>query len=129
MARVEQFEDLEVWQKSRDLVREVYRLTSDGRFSADWTLRNQIRQAALSVMANIAEGFERGGNREFLQFLAIAKGSCGETRSHLVAAQDQEYVSEDAFTEARERALEVSRMISGLMGHLRRSSLRGSKYR
>ena len=87
MARAERFEDLEVWQKARDLV------------------------------------------REFLQFLAIAKGSCGETRSHLVAAQDQKYVSEDAFTEARERALEVSRMISGLMGHLRRSSLRGSKYR
>jgi four helix bundle protein len=129
LARAEQFGDLEVWQKARGLVREVYRLTSDGRFSADGTLRNQIRQAALSVMANIAEGFERGGNREFLQFLAVAKGSCGETRSHLVAAQDLKYVSEDAFTEVRERALEVSRMISGLMGHLRRSALRGSKYR
>ena len=77
---VKYFEELEVWKEARQLTREVYRLTSDSKFSKDFGLSNQIQRAAVSIMSNIAEGFERGGNPEFIQFLYVAKGSCGETR-------------------------------------------------
>jgi len=129
MATVARFEDLDVWQKARALVNEVYALTQDNAFGRDFVLRDQIRRAAVSVMANIAEGFERGGDREFRQFLAVAKGSCGELRSHLWAALDQGYVTQAQHGEMRKRAEEVGRMIAGLMRHLRRSPLRGSKYK
>jgi len=129
MATVARFEDLDVWQKARALVNEVYALTRDGSFGRDFALRDQIRRAAVSVTANIAEGFERGGDREFHQFLAVAKGSCGEVRSHLWSALDQGYVTQVQHGEMRKRAEEVGRMIAGLMRHLRRSPLRGSKYK
>ena len=79
-------------------------------------------------MANIAEGFERGGNKEFLQFLATAKGSCGELRSHLCVAKDQQYITDEQFRLASQKAVTISRMIAGLMKYLRQSNLRGSKY-
>jgi four helix bundle protein len=80
---VKYFEDLEVWKEARHLTREVYRITSDSKFSKDFGLSNQSQRAAVSIMSNIAEGFERGGNPEFIQFLYVAKGSCGEARSQL----------------------------------------------
>jgi len=129
MATVARFEDLDVWQKARALVNEVYALTRDGSFGQDFALRDQIRRAAVSVMANIAEGFERGGDKEFRQFLAVAKGSCGEVRSHLWAALDQGYATQAQHGEMCKRAEEVGRMIAGLMRHLHRSPLRGSKYK
>jgi len=87
------FEDLEIWKEARHLTREIYRLTSGSQFSKDFNLRGQIQSAAVSVMSNIAEGFERGGNQEFGQFLYIAKGSCGEVRSQLYVTVDLGYVS------------------------------------
>ena len=81
MATIKRFEDIEAWKKARELTREVYRHSKVGPFSKDFGLRDQIRRAAVSVMSNIAEGFERGGNKEFMQFLAIAKGSVGEIES------------------------------------------------
>ena len=129
MATIHRFEDIEAWQKARALVKTVYGLTSDGAFSRDYALRNQMRRAAVSIMANIAEGFERGGDKEFLQFLALAKGSSGEVRSHLIVAMDQGYVTRDQSKVIGEQAMQVSRMIAGLMKHLRESPLRGNKYK
>ncbi|MDP2842635.1 MAG: four helix bundle protein [Acetobacterium sp.] len=86
------FEDLEVWKTARELTNRIYGITADGSFSKDYGLRDQIRRAAVSVMSNIAEGYERGGNQELIQFLSIAKGSSGEVRSQLYVAMDQEYI-------------------------------------
>ena len=129
MATVRRFEDLEVWQKARELVRKGYVASSDGAFARDFVLKDQLRRAAISIMANVAEGFERGGDREFLQFLAVAKGSCGEVRSHLCVGLDQKYLTDEQCREMTDAALEISRMIGGLMRHLRQSPLKGSKYK
>ena len=129
MGAIRRFEDIEAWQKSRALARAVYRATASRAFSRDFGLCNQVRRAATSVMANIAEGFERDGNREFLQFLSVAKGSCGELRSSLYVALDQGYVTETEHRDLTKAADEVSRMLEGLMAHLRRSPLTGRKYK
>jgi four helix bundle protein len=93
------FEETEVWRKARELSRIVYRVSSIGPFAREYGLRDQIRRASVSVMSNIAEGFEREGTREFLQFLSMAKGSAGETRSSLYIAFDQGYIDEIVFVE------------------------------
>lgn len=129
MASITRFEDLISWQKARELNRLVYRGSRNTAFAKDFSLRDQIRRASVSVMSNIAEGFERGGDKEFLQFLSTAKGSCGEVRCQLYAALDENYLSEAEFTELQERSVEVSRLIAGFMAYLQRSDLRGSKYK
>jgi four helix bundle protein len=129
MARIERFEDLTSWQKARELNHLVYDATRKGAFAKDFGLRDQIRGASVSVMSNLAEGFERGGNREFIQFLSNAKGSCGEVRCQLYAALDEKYLSEIEFKELYERSQEISRLISGFMACLRHSELRGNKFK
>lgn len=129
MGAIRRFEDIEAWQKSRELARAVYHVTAAKAFSRDFGLCNQVRRAATSVMANIAEGFERDGNREFLQFLSVAKGSCGELRSFLYVALDQGDVTEADHRGLTKAADEISRMLAGLMAYLRRSSLTGRKYK
>ena len=119
--------DLTVWQKAMSLVVEIYELTSSLPDDERFGLTSQMRRAAVSVPSNIAEGFERGGDREFLQFLAIAKGSCGEVRAQLYVALDQDYLSEGQFNMLRDHATEISQLLSGLMKYLRQSELRGSK--
>ena len=128
MMRIKRFEDIESWKRARALTNEIYKATASGRFVRDFGLKDQIRRAAVSVLSNIAEGFERGGDKEFLQFLAVAKGSCGEVRAQLYVALDQGYVSPDIFERLSKNAAEVSQLISGLMKYLKGSSLRGSKY-
>jgi len=128
MAKISRFEDLEVWQSARRLVREIYAVSGKGPFGRDFGLRDQIRRAATSAMANIAEGFERGGNKEFLQYLAQAKASTGEVRSHLFAAVDQGYLDSEQFEALSEKAQETSRLAAGLIRYLQRSKLRGPKY-
>src|ERR687892_445730 len=91
--QVKNFEDLEIWKDARRLTQEIYQLTKDSKFSTDFALRDQIQRAAVSIMSNIAEGFERGGNQGFIQFLFVAKASCGEVRSQLYVALDQSYVA------------------------------------
>lgn len=118
MARFEKFEDIEAWQKARKLTKEVYLSSKVGGFYKDFALRDQVRSASVSIMSNIAEGFERGGNKEFIQFLSNAKGSCGEVRSQLYVALDQEYISQERFDDLSSRVIEVSRMVSGLMTYL-----------
>lgn len=97
MASFERFEDIEGWKLARQVTNQVYELSSAGEFSRDFALVNQMRRASISIMSNIAEGFERDGNKEFLQFLSIAKGSCGEVRSQLYIAFDRKYVDEARF--------------------------------
>jgi four helix bundle protein len=127
MATIERFEDIEAWKLARELTKLVYEVTSCGSFARDFELRGQIRKASVSVMSNIAEGFERDGNKEFLYFLSIAKGSCGEVRSQMYVALDQSYVTQEQFTIVSKKAVETSRAISGFMRYLQQSELRGRK--
>ena len=129
MAKISKFEEIESWKRARMLTNEIYKITSSGTFSKDFALRDQIRRASISILSNIAEGFERGGDNEFLQFLSVAKGSCGEARAQLYVALDQAYISTAQFETLYKSANEVSQLISGLMKYLRQSDLRGSKYR
>jgi len=112
--RVERFEDLIAWQKARDLTKQIYLLTRNSAFSRDFGLRGQIERASVSVMSNLAEGFERGGRTEFHQFIVIAKASCAEVRSQLYVALDVGYITQEQFESVMNLADEVSRIIGGL---------------
>lgn len=129
MARIERFEDIEAWKLARRATNRVYEVSSTEPFCRDFALVNQIRRASISVMSNIAEGFERDGNKEFIQFLAIAKGSCGEVRSQLYIAADRRYIDESTFKEIAELLIEASRTISGFMRYLQGATERGSKFK
>lgn len=129
MATFKKIEEIEAWQKARALTREIYELTNVGGFAKDFGLRDQIRRASVSVMSNIAEGFERSGSREFAQFLAVAKGSAGEVKSQLYVALDQQYVNQADFQRILSQVSETARMINGLMQYLRATKIRGIKYR
>ena len=122
MAKAEKFEDLIVWQEARLLRKEVYAASKSGLFARDFELRGQIRGAALSAMDNIAEGFERGSNKEFEQFLNISKGSAGEVRSALYAAMDEGYLTSVEFEKLRDRATSVSKRCSRLITYLQCST-------
>lgn len=127
MATFKRFEDIEAWRQARELTREVYAASKGEPFCRDFALRDQIRKATISVMANIAEGFERGGTREFIQFLSIAKASAGEVQSQLYIALDQGYLSEDACNRVMSLAEETGRIIGGLIKYLRQTSMKGQK--
>jgi len=123
------FEELPVWQKARELVQYIYVLTKKEPFYRDFSLVDQIRRASTSVMFNIAEGFERGSNTEFIQFLYIAKGSAGETRTQLYVAFDQKYITQEEFKKGLSLCKDVSGQLSGLIDYLRGSRLKGEKFR
>ena len=129
MATFRTFEEIEAWKKARELTRELYTISNQGSFSRDFGLRDQIRRASVSIMSNIAEGYERSGNREFAQFLAIAKGSAGEVRAQLYVALDQAYITPEKFDQLSTLATETARLISGLMSYLRKSGFKGTKYK
>lgn len=118
MATIERFEDIKAWQAARELVSEVYRVSGRGKFEKDFGLRDQIQRASVSVMANIAEGFERGSDKEFHRFLYIAKGSAGEVRSHLFVALDLGYISDEEFSDLRAKSEEVAKSLSGFITYL-----------
>jgi four helix bundle protein len=105
------FEQLKVWQESRLLCHEVYRATTSTALHHDFTLKHQLRKTAISVMSNIAEGFERGGSRDFARFLEIAKASCGELRSQIILAFNLGYIPQDEFDRVVERSTRLSRML------------------
>lgn len=129
MARIEKFEDIEAWQKARVLCREIYKVTQQGAFARDYGLCSQIQRAAVSILSNIAEGFERGGNKEFLNFLSVEKGSVGEVRAQLYVALDADYLDEAEFTRLNTLCVEISRLIGGFMRYLSNSDYKGSKYK
>ena len=112
--KVERFEELIAWQKARALTRGIYEVTGRGSFSKDFGLKDQMRRAAVSIMSNIAEGFERGRPSEFHQFLSVAKASRAELRSQLYIALDAAYMDEALFNELMTKAVEVGRIIGGL---------------
>ncbi len=114
---------------AHEITRMIYQTSSSGNFSKDFALVNQIRRASVSILSNIAEGFERNGDKEFIQFLTIAKGSCGEVRAQLYVALDQNYVDKEQFTSIQNKLVETSRMLSGLIKYLQQSSLKGSKFK
>ena len=127
--KVRTFEDLLVWQLSIELVKRVYVLTANAWFSKDFELRSQIRRASVSIPTNIAEGFDRSGTGEFVQFLAMAKGSAGEVKSQLYIALDLNYIDKEIFNQLFSLAAETDRLIGGLMNYLRNSNIKGTKYR
>ena len=129
VATIRHFRDIEAWQKARELTSSVYAVSGKGAFARDFALRDQMRKAAVSVAANIAEGFERGGNAEFIQFLSVAKGSVGEVEVQLYIALDQGYVTQEEIKAIEALARSTTKLISGFMEYLRRSDLRGQKFR
>lgn len=128
MATFRAFEEIEAWQQARELTKSVYEASGKGTFGRDFALRDQIRRAAVSVMSNIAEGFGRGGLREFVQFLSVARGSASEVGAQLYVALDQGYLSADGFARLQEQVTRTGSVISGLMRYLRGSTIKGSKY-
>ncbi len=129
MAKIKCFEELEAWKKGRILSGQIYQLTRKELFFKDYALRDQVRRAAISVTANIAEGFERNSNKEFLYFLSIAKGSAGEVRSLLYIALDEKYISEEQFNESFDMVKATNRLIGGLMRYLRSSEYKGARHK
>jgi len=128
MATINGVEDLKVWVRARELAALVFQLSKLKAFSSDWELRSQINAAAGSVMDNIAEGFGRRGNREFISFLSIASGSLAEVRSQILRANDRSYISSVSLEETLELINIISKMISGLIRYLKQSDHRGQKF-
>ena len=120
MATFKRFEDILAWQKAREITNQVYKGTTAGTFSKDFGLRDQLRRASVSIMANIAEGFGRRSDKEFANFLNIAHGSAAECQSHLYVALDLEYLKKEEFDRLYKAFDECSRMIIGLSHHLRK---------
>ncbi|WP_163718333.1 four helix bundle protein [Mangrovibacterium lignilyticum] len=129
MATIERFEDIKAWQLARQLCQRIHTYATQANFSSDYRLVSQIKASSGSVMDNIAEGFEREGNREFIQFLSISKGSSVEVKSQLYRALDSNYINQSEFDEAYQEAEEISKMISGLMSYLSTSEIKGRKFR
>ena len=128
MEKVRRFEDLEVFQRARVLCKEIYRITRGEPFKNDFRFVQQIRAASGSIMDNIAEGFERNGNKEYVNFLYIAKGSCGELRSQLLRAFDAEFVGKEDFDKLYNEAEEIGRLLFRLIQSIRQKGNPGSKY-
>ena len=129
MATIERYEDIQGWQKAREMTNFVYAVTKQKAFACDFALKNQIRKAAVSVMSNIAEGFERGGRAEFIQFLSIAKSSAGEVQSQLYIALDQEYITLEQLDRGYKLCDETMRLIGGFIAYLRKTPIKGPKYK
>ena len=129
MATITRFEELECWQLARELDSGVFPITKKGELSRDFKMRDQILSSCGSIMDNIAEGFDRDGNREFSQFLSIAKGSAGELRSQLHRALDRNYISKEEFESLHKKTEIVAGKIFGLMSYLADCEMKGTKFK
>lgn len=118
---IKRFEEMKVWQDARFLTKGIYTISSTGRFSKDYGLKDQIQRASVSVMSNIVEGYERDNNKEFIKFLGYSKGSIGEVRSLLYVALDNQYFAEPKFNELKEQCILISQQISNFEKYLRKS--------
>ena len=127
--RVRSFQDLDAWKLGRELAREIYSESSMGNFSKDFGLKDQVRRSAVSIVSNIAEGFERNGDKQFIQYLYMAKGSIGELRTQLCIASDLNYLTEESFQRLWNMATRTGEVISGLIRYLKKSELTGTKYK
>jgi four helix bundle protein len=119
MGKIEKFEDIIAWQKALELSDLIYTVTNKDKFSKDFGLKDQIRRAAVSVVSNIAEGFERESNNQFIYFLVIAKGSAGELRTQIYIARNQDYITKEEFELLNTKVLEVSKTIGGFVSYLK----------
>ena len=128
MPTIQTFKDIRAWEKSIALAKQIYITSGMAPFCKDKPLQEQIRKAALSIASNIAEGFEREGNREFIQFLAISKGSAAEVQTQIKIAYEIGYISEDDFEYLDELCGEVIGLIAGFMKYLRSSGIEGQKF-
>lgn len=129
MATIKRFEEIKAWQKARGLNSKVVDIIDKGQLKRNFRLIDQIEGSAGSIMHNIAEGFERNGNKEFIQFLYVAKGSCGEFRSQLYRAVDRKYINQEDFDELYKMAIEIIVMIQKLIDYLEQSEFKGTKYK
>jgi len=118
VANIEKFEDIKAWGRARGLVKKVYQLSNNKKFSQDWSLKDQIRRAAVSVMSNIAEGYSRQTDKEFIRFLYIALGSVSEVRSQLYVALDLSYISKEGFETLYSESEEITKLIGGFIRYL-----------
>lgn len=118
--KIERFEDFVAWQKARALTARIYKITGQGGLSRDYGLKDQIRRAVVSIMSNIAEGFERGRMAEFHQFLSVSKASCAEVRSLLYVVSDAGYIDHATFVSLSSQAEEVGRLVGGLRSSVER---------
>jgi four helix bundle protein len=128
MATIKNFEDLEIWQKAREICKGVWIIMEETTLNKDYGLKNQMNTSSGSIMDNIAEGFERNGNREFIQFLSISKASCGELRSQLYRAYDRNHINEEQFN-ALELTLSESKMTGSFITYLANTDNKGSKFK
>jgi four helix bundle protein len=129
MATIKRFEEIISWNEARELNKKMGALIDEGKMKYNFRLINQIEGAAGSIMDNIAEGFERGGNKEFIQFLYIAKGSCGELRSQLYRAMDRKYIDDGEFNMFSIHAMKISMLIQRLINYLENTEFKGMKYK
>lgn len=128
MATINRFEDLDVWKLTFEIANYTYDLTLKEPFCRDFALRDQVRRCAISVFSNIAEGFERDGNKEFVNFLSIAKGSCGDLRSQMIFAHKRKYINDDELTDLSVRLISASNQIGAFRSYLRNSEMKGRKF-
>ena len=129
MATYKRFEDLPIWQEARAFSKRIFDVSKKGEFAKEYRLCSQIHASSGSIMDNIAEGFERDGNGEFKQYLFIAKGSCGETRSQIYRAYDYGFLDENTFEELKKQSVEISQSISNFIDYLQNTDIKGLKYK
>lgn len=129
MGKIERFEDIELWQSSRELSSEVFKMAGNEAFSKDFRFRDQIKAASGSIMDNMAEGNERDGNKEFIQFLFIDKGSCGEVKSQIYRALDNKYITQTEFESLFSKADFISKGLANFINYLKNSEFKGTKYK
>ena len=123
--KINKFEDLDIWKESISLVKEIYHITSEGQFNKDFSFKDQIRRAIISISSNIAEGFERNNNNELIRFLIISKGSIGEARSQFFIALEIGYISQEKFNDLNKKLKNLSKKIGGFINYLKQKKEKG----